>query len=62
MFKNYTTPKGKKGKSFILTKDPNQLRDVNAKFDPKQKNSANLLASGVIGALGMQTINEDESI
>lgn len=47
-FKNYTTPDGTKG-SFVLVKDPSQLRSVNAAFDPSLKESGNLLA-GVTGA------------
>ncbi len=33
-FNNYTTPEGRKGASFILVKNPEQLRSVNAQFDP----------------------------
>lgn len=47
-FKNYTTPAGTKG-SFVLVKDPSQVRSVNAAFDPAKKDSANLLA-GIGGA------------
>jgi predicted GNAT family N-acyltransferase len=51
-FKNYTTPAGTKG-SFVLVKEPNQIRSVNAAFDPKNKDSANLLASSAtIGGIG----------
>jgi len=54
MFNNYTTPGGKAGKKFILVKDPSQIRSVNAKFDPSNKESSNLLASmgGVSVGLG----------
>lgn len=51
MFTNYTTPKGQKGKSFILVKDPAQIRSVNANFDPKKAKLPELLAS--IGAVGV---------
>ncbi len=51
-FKNYTTPAGTKG-SFVLVKDPNQIRSVNAAFDPAKKESSNLLAgSATIGGIG----------
>lgn len=42
-FKNYTTPAGTKG-SFVLVKEPEQIRSVNAAFDPAKKDSSNLLA------------------
>lgn len=60
-FKNYTTPDGKKG-SFVLVKDPSQLRSVNAGFDPAKKDSSNLLA-GVTGAslLGGAAFNSDNA-
>ena len=45
-FRNYTTPRGTKG-SFVLVKDPKQIRSVNAAFDPAKKDSSNLLASGI---------------
>lgn len=48
-FNNYTTKEGGPGQSFILVKDPNQVRSVNANFDPKKKLSPELLA-GVAGA------------
>ena len=46
-FRNYTID-GEKG-SFVLVKNPNQIRSVNAAFDPAKKDSSNLLA-GVTGA------------
>lgn len=48
-FTNYTTPGGQKGKTFYLVRNPNQIRSVNAAFDPEKQESANLLA-GVAGA------------
>ena len=33
--------------------NPNQLRSKFAKFDPKNKDSSNLLAGGLLGALGL---------
>lgn len=58
-FNNYTTPAGKKGKSFVLVKDPNQIRSVNAEFDPNKKNLANLLA-GVGGvAVGVTAMDSE---
>lgn len=55
MFTNYTTPGGATGKSFIMVKDPSQLRSVNAAFDPDKRDSADLLASltGTAGAAGL---------
>jgi TPP-dependent trihydroxycyclohexane-1,2-dione (THcHDO) dehydratase len=47
-FRNYTTPDGTKG-SFVLVKDPSQLRSINATFDPAKEGSPNLMA-GVSGA------------
>jgi len=52
-FDNYTTPSGEKGKSFILVKDPSQIRSTQATFDPAKKTSANLLASGAPVAAGL---------
>jgi len=48
-FNNYTTKEGGSGQSFVLVKDPNQVRSVNADFDPKKKLSPELLA-GFAGA------------
>lgn len=51
-FKNYTTPAGTKG-SFVLVKEPNQIRSVSAKFDPAKKESGNLMAGALpTGAVG----------
>ena len=44
LFKNYTTPGGKTGKSFILVKDPAQLRKKGAAFDKAKRHSAELMA------------------
>lgn len=44
LLKNYTSPDGKTGQSIFVVKDPNQLRSPAAKFDPKKKNSSDLLA------------------
>ena len=41
---NYTTPGGKTGRQIIVVRNPNQLRSVNAAFDPARRNSANLQA------------------
>ncbi len=60
-FNNYTTKQGGSGQSFVLVKDPNQVRSVNAAFDPKKKMSPNLLA-GATGATILADVatNEDE--
>ena len=60
-FNNYTTPQGKKG-SFVLVKDPSQIRSVNAAFDPAKKDSANLLAGlGGAGLIGGATLGSDDA-
>jgi hypothetical protein len=43
LLKNYTSPGGKTG-DIIIVRDANQLRSVNAAFDPAKRNSGNLLA------------------
>ena len=59
-FRNYTTPDGIKG-SFVLVKNPNQIRSTQAAFDPAKKDSSNLLA-GVTGAtVGTSAILSDNS-
>jgi len=42
---NYSTPGGKTGQEVVVVRNPNQLRSVNAAFDPAMKDSANLLAA-----------------
>lgn len=59
-FDNYTTPKGEKGRSFVLIRDPNQIRSVNAAFDPQKKDSANLLASALPAAIGIGAAVKNE--
>lgn len=61
MFKNYTTPGGDSGKSFILVKDPEQIRSVNAKFDPKKRDSDSLIAGISSLGLGSLVFLDDES-
>ena len=46
-FRNYNID-GNNG-SFVLVKDPSQIRSANAAFDPSKKDSSNLMA-GVTGA------------
>lgn len=60
-FNNYTTKEGGGGQSFILVKDPSQVRSKFAAFDPKKKLSPNLLA-GAAGAtlISGGLIKEDE--
>ena len=38
------SPRGKKGETFVLLKDPAQFRSVMAKFDPAKRNSRDILA------------------
>jgi hypothetical protein len=60
-FKNYTTPQGTKG-SFVLVKNPNQIRSVNAAFDPTKKDSSNLLAGlGSAGILGASMLTPEQA-
>ena len=60
-FKNYTTPQGTKG-SFVLVKNPNQIRSVNAAFDPAKKESSNLLAGlGGAGILGASMLTPEQA-
>jgi hypothetical protein len=44
-FKNYTTPGGQTGQSFVLVKDPSQIRSPHAMFDPAKRQSPDILAS-----------------
>lgn len=59
-FNNYTTKQGGAGQSFILVKDPNQVRSRHAKFDPKKRKSSNLLAGGAAVAIGGGLLMRDE--
>jgi hypothetical protein len=53
VLKNYTMPDGKV-RDILVVKDPAQLRDSKAKFDPKKRDSANLKASfGGAGLIGL---------
>jgi hypothetical protein len=53
--KNYTTPGGKSGEVAVVLKNPNQLRSINAAFDPARMHEADLMASRLlpIGAGGL---------
>ncbi|MFZ2405045.1 MAG: hypothetical protein WAW41_07905 [Methylobacter sp.] len=48
---NYTTPNGKNLGPAYLIKEPHNIRSKFAAFDPMQRNSANLLASGLLSSL-----------
>lgn len=50
-FTNYTTPQGTKG-SFVMVKEPEQIRSVFAEFDPKKKDSRKLMAGMLPAGLG----------
>lgn len=51
VLKNYTSPGGRKG-DILVVKNPNQLRSPYAAFDPRKRDSANLLAGiGAVGAI-----------
>lgn len=49
---NYRTPGGKTGQTTVVVKDPSQLRSIFAAFDPKKRDSANLLAGIGAGVAG----------
>lgn len=59
-FDNYTTPGGSTGKSFILVKDPNQVRSVNARFDPSNVESRNILASSIPAGIGIGALSRGQ--
>lgn len=42
---NYTTPGGKSGETVVVLRSPNQLRSVNAAFDPRRAHEADLMAA-----------------
>jgi len=44
----------------ILSFNPNNIRSRFAKFDPRNANSANILAGGAAGALGLGLLSNDE--
>jgi hypothetical protein len=48
MLRNYTSPAGRRG-TVLVVKDLAQLRSPFARFDPRKRNSSDLLA-GVAGA------------
>lgn len=56
LLKNYTTPAGEKGKNILVVKDPSQLRSPFARFDPAQRNSADLLAGVAGAAIGLPVL------
>jgi hypothetical protein len=56
---NYNT--GGPPSNVTVVFEPSQVRSPGAKFDPKKKNSANLLAGGLIGAVGVNAaLNGDK--
>lgn len=52
--------KGLDGKpvELVAIRKPNQIRSKFAKFDPKKKGSANLLAGGLLGAIGLNQTDD----
>ena len=54
LIKNYATPDGKTV-DVIVVRDPAQLRDPKAKFDPRKRDSADLLAGLGGGAMVVGT-------
>lgn len=60
-FRNYTTPSGKKG-SFVLVKDPSQIRSVNAAFDPAKKDSADLMAGLAAAGIGVGAMAPEDAM
>jgi len=45
-------------KSHVINWKPEQLRSINAAFDPAKKSSADLLAGGLLGAIGLKAYNQ----
>lgn len=46
---------------YYAVKDPKNIRSIFAAFDPKQRNSANLLASGLLGSLILNDYMESQN-
>lgn len=59
MFNNYSIPEIN-NQRFIMVKNPNQIRSIHAAFDPKKRNSANILAGTGAGAVGLGLFGLDE--
>lgn len=57
---NYTTPSGKGGERAIVLRNTNQLRSINAAFDPARAHEPNLLASDGIGPQGVNARRADD--
>lgn len=57
---NYTTPGGLTGREILVVRDPSQVRSVHAEFNPKKRTSSNLMASGLIGSLGLGLLSSRE--
>ena len=55
-FNNFTPNDQVKPGSFVLVKEPNQVRSVHAAFDPKKKDSSNLPASAPPAAAAATTL------
>lgn len=48
VMRNYTSPGGMPGQTAVVLKEPNQLRSINAAFDPDKANSSDLMASRLL--------------
>ena len=46
--RNYTTPSGANGGTTVVLRNPNQLRSINAAFDPDRAHEADLMASRLL--------------
>jgi len=58
---NFTGARVKEGgTSNVIMFDPSAIRSPWAKFNKKDKNSSNLLASGLLGALGLSNLQQEE--
>lgn len=63
VLRNYTSPEGQSGHTAVVLKEPNQLRSINAAFDPAKADSSDLMASRllpfVLGLGGYYASSED---
>jgi hypothetical protein len=46
--------------NFYVIKDPNQVRSINAAFDPFRRNESDILAGAVAAPIGLLTVDENK--